>query len=177
MRRILSPEDLEKKRKRTVAILSIIMLALLVLSSLSYAIFSGPGFGTNIQDNNQPGTLSIQYQGVGINLVSTEQEINTVPVNITKTPQDYIGKAIYIDSQNQGILAELGAAFKSFSPNIQQACLGQCPEDFPEKNCSDNLIVWRESAENKVYQQDNCIFIEGDIRAADSFIYNLFTIQ
>jgi hypothetical protein len=36
------------------------------------------------------------------------------------------------------------------------------------------MIVWQKGAENKVYQKDNCVFIEGDMKAADAFLYKIF---
>jgi len=99
--------------------------------------------------------------------------IENIPVDISLTPESYLGGNIYIESDNQGILQELASTIGSFS-RLQEACYGKCEENLPEKTCDDNLIVWKESAENKVYQENNCVFIEGDISAADAFIYKLF---
>ncbi len=178
MRKILSQEELEKKRKRNTAILSIFMLALLLLSTLSYAVFSNPFASVN--EENQPqqtkqpfDKISFQYQGTNIALLSTYLDIENIPIDISLTPESYLGGNIYIESDNQGILQELASSIGSFS-RVQEACYGKCEENLPEKTCNDHLIVWKESAENKVYQDNNCIFIEGDISAADAFIYKLF---
>ena len=179
MRKILSQIELEKKRKRNTAILSIFMLVLLLVSTLSYAVFSNPSASTNEEAQQTQQTklptdkISFQYQGIGINLISTYMSIENIPVDISLTPESYLGGNIYIESDNQGILQELASTIGSFS-RLQEACYGKCEENLPEKTCDDNLIVWKESAENKVYQENNCVFIEGDISAADAFIYKLF---
>ena len=50
--------------------------------------------------------------------------------------------------------------------------------NLPEKECNGdyNFIVIRESEIEKVYSEDNCIFIDGDIKSIDAFIYNIFEI-
>ena len=119
-------------------------------------------------------SINFNYQGRQINLISTYEDIANVPVNITILPQFYSGTILYIDSANQGILQELASTLTGLPSRIQEACYEKCEKNLPEKSCTDNLIVWIESSENKVYQKDNCIFIEGDISSADAFIYKFF---
>ena len=112
-----------------------------------------------------------------MSLLSTYIGIENIPVEISSTPESFIGKKLYISAKNQGVLQELASTIGTFASGMQEACYGKCEENLPEKDCTENLIVWKESAENKVYQQDSCIFIEGDITAADAFIYKLFNAQ
>ena len=177
MRRLETRENIERKNKLRKSILSIIILLLLLISTLGYAFLSN----TNTSENtgNQQGQIdksnriSFSYQGTPINLISTYNDIENISVDTTAIPYDYSGKNLYISSKNQGVLQEIGSALGRFS-RVQEACYLSCTENLPEKNCSDNLIVWRESSVNKVYQNESCIFIEGDIRSADAFIYKLF---
>ncbi len=176
MRKIKTQGELEKKNKRNIAIMSILMLLLLVISSIGFAFISGPGLGSENQDSQEQETslydkISIQYQGTNINLLSSYNDIQNISVDNSINAGPYLGNILYIDAKNNGILQEISSTLGRFSSRVQEVCYGKCQENLPEKNCTENLVVWRESSENKVYQQENCIFIEGDIRAADAFIY------
>lgn len=182
IKRIESREEAERKRKLRVTILSIILLLILVLSTLGYAFFITPDNSTDnnqtppIENNNQNkiGKITFNYQGQQLSLLSTYQEIENIDVNITSTPANYAGKTLYISADNEGILRELASSLGSFSARAQEACYGKCEKDLPEKNCTDNLIVWNQSIDKKVYQKDNCIFIEGNMATVDAFLYKLF---
>lgn len=181
MRKIETMSDIDKRKKRNTIIMSSMMLFLLILSTLSFAFFSKPNSSDQSQtqdeqsqDNKSPlDKISFQYQGNTFNLISTYQNIENVSLDITITPQVYYGKALYIDSKNKGILQEIASTIGTLSIRVQEACYGKCEENLPEKNCTENIIKWEESSENKVYQQDNCVFIEGDMNAVDAFIYSL----
>jgi len=151
------------------------MLSILVLSTLGFAFLSGTdtaNSGINSQQNTSQ--ISFQYQGIQVNLISTYETVSDIPVNISIYPQFYSSGTLYIDSSNQGILQEIGSTVGQLSPKVQEACYGKCERNLPEKDCTTTLIVWKESSDNKVYQKDNCVFIEGDISSADAFIYKLF---
>jgi regulator of sigma D len=60
---------------------------------------------------------------------------------------------------------------------MQEACYGSCERNLPEKNCTENIIIFKDSKENSVTQQDKCVFIEGDLRTVDAYIYKLFELS
>jgi len=62
----------------------------------------------------------------------------------------------------------------AYASRVQEACYGKCDKNLPEKSCNDSLIVFRQNDSEKISQSDNCIFIEGNLRDADAFIYKLF---
>jgi|SRR3989338_6112467 len=174
MRAIETKEKLEKKRKIKVAIISFFMLFIMVLSTIGFAFMSN----NDSADNSQPATnnnnrISFEYANQEITLRSTYDDVKNISTNISSTLLDLNGKNIYVSSKNQGILQEL-SILNLISQRFQEGCYGKCDENLPEKNCTSNLIVWKESLDNKVYQEENCIFIEGDMRAADAFIYSIF---
>ena len=72
---------------------------------------------------------------------------------------------------------EISLSLGRYTGRIQEACYGKCDKDLPEKDCTQNLIVWKDSAENKVYSQGKCVFIEGDLRAVDAFLYKIFELN
>ncbi len=176
MRRLETREDIERKNKLRKSILTIIILLLLLVSTLGYAFLSNSNTSKNNpkDQTDKSDRISFSYQDMPINLISTYNDMENISVNITAILYDYSGKNLYISSKNQGILQEIGSTLGRLSPRVQEACYLSCVENLPEKNCSDNLIVWRESPINKVYQNESCIFIEGDIRSADAFLYRLF---
>lgn len=183
IRPIQTREEIERKKKRNMLILSILMLSILVLSTLGFAFFTAPASQPKNNENIEQtpirlptDKISVQYQGSQIQLLSTYNDIENISVNITITPESYSGKVLYLDIENQGILREVASSIGKFSSRLQEACYGTCERNLPEKNCTalDNLIVWNESQQNTVYQQNNCVFIEGDMRSADAFLYELF---
>ncbi len=187
MRRIETKEENERKRKRNVKILSLTMLFLMVFSTLGFAFIFNPSSNSGVnqdsgeqtqlpQDNvRKTGKINFQYGGQYISLISSYEDVENITVEIDKKPEDYSGSVLYIDAKNQGILQEIAITMGRFSSRMQEACYGVCEENLPERNCTDgNLIVWRESSEGRVYQEDMCVFIEGDMAAADAFIYKLF---
>ncbi len=180
IRKLGNKEELERKKKLKTSIISIILLLILILSTLGFAFFSNPEILSNEGEIKQPPTnqgnnhINLNYQGSQINLLSTYQEIESIPVNINKSIKDYSGITLYIDSKNDRIFREIGTTLGQIASRVQKACYEKCEENIPEKTCKDNLVISLQSSEKKVYQQENCIFIEGDIAAADAFLYKLF---
>ncbi len=173
MRRIESAEEIERKAKRRARLFAVMMLIILVGSTAGYAFFSNIG-DSNIQpnDDNQ-GRWEHTFANQKLYLSNSPSAVENVDVEVSMTINDYAGKSLYIASENTGITTEISSTLGLFVSRTQLACYGKCEENLPEKNCTDNLIVWKSSAENKVYQADKCVFIEGDIRAADAFLYTI----
>jgi hypothetical protein len=64
-----------------------------------------------------------------------------------------------------------------YASRFQEACYGECEKDLPEKDCSEKLIVFRESEVKKVYEEGSCVIIEGDMVAVDAFLYRVLGIS
>lgn len=167
-------EEREQKRKKWI---SFGLLAILVFSSFGYALvtFLGnePDNSGNAEDNGN-GQIKIGEQKY--NLVHTKENVKSVPIEINLSIIDYNGKIVYIDSNNSAASYEITSTLGKYSLKMQEACYGKCERNLPEKNCSSLLISINGSAsnENKVRQEENCVFIEGDLRAVDAFIYRIF---
>ena len=175
MRKVGTEKELEVKKKRTTIYISLFMLGVLVISTIGFSFVSNLGTDDNQPTTNEQvaGKSNVDFEGQTFYLTNSLEESKNVSVEITATLDDYVGKTIYVSSKNSGVTMELFQLFSKYSARIQEACYGSCDEDLPERDCSENLIVWKDSAENKVYQEDKCIFIEGDLRAVDGFIYQL----
>jgi flagellar basal body-associated protein FliL len=181
MRRLETQELVVQKKKKNNLIISIIMLLLLVLSTLGFAFgtYSGSSNSDNnvipAQQNTETGRASLVYNGQTFNLLNSLINIESVPVDITIKPSDYTNGTLYIDSEDQQIIQEIASTLGRIAPNIQRACYKECEENIPEKDCTSTIIVHSSSTENRVYQDNKCIFIEGDLKAADAFLYKILS--
>lgn len=173
----MTAQEAERKQKRTKFILGTILLVIMVLSTAGYAILY------NSDPSSQQGS-GIRFNGVqwivpvnGVDLLFTNSpdSVADVPVDVTVTLSAYTSTPVYVASNSTSVNNELGN-LRYFVPRMQRACYGDCEEDLPVKDCSSNLIVWKDSSENKVYQEQNCVFIEGDLRAVDAFLFDLFEV-
>jgi flagellar basal body-associated protein FliL len=183
MKTIQTEEQREKSRKRNTQIIGIVLAVLMLGSTLGYAfsMFFSSRSAEPIPINStaQPDQpLVITYNGLSFALFSTMQDISIIPVNITRRVSDYAGATIFIASEDDLSRQELAGVLTNYAGRVQQACYGPCAsEDLPEKTCADNLIVVRSSVAQGVSQQQNCIFIDGDINAVDAFLYRLFRLS
>lgn len=183
MKAIQTEEQREKSRKRNTQIIGIVLAVLMLGSTLGYAFsmfFSSraaqPIPLNNTVQPNQP--IVITYNGLSFALLSTMQDISVVPVNMTRRVSDYGGATLFIVSEDDVATQELAGVLTNYAGRVQKACYGPCAsEDLPEKTCADNLIVVRPSVSRGVSQQQNCIFIEGDVKAVDAFLYRLFRLS
>ncbi len=165
VRKISSREEVEKKRKRNVNIISIVMLVLLLGSTAGFAIiYSDEDSEQEISEN----------QEVTLPFGTSVEDAKWVPADIDVLISDYSGKDVYISANESGVTSVIGSAIGQYASRVNEACYGECEKDLPEKNCSENLIVYMEKEENKIYQSENCVFIEGNLRAVDAFLYRIF---
>ncbi|MEK6926826.1 MAG: hypothetical protein AABX11_00185 [Nanoarchaeota archaeon] len=175
----------EAKRGRRNKIVGLFLLLIMVVSSIGYAFLSGDEQASG--SGNQDGTLYEQngmwIGSFGQNQVafsSSPESVKNVSVDVNVTLNDYYQEPLYYVDESNGIYSELSYSLLPFLLRIQPACLNNCTIDAPIKNCSglDNIIVWdKTKTENKVYQNDNCVIMEGDIKAVDAFLYYLFGLN
>lgn len=181
MRKIESSETVEKRSKVRTRWFTIIILGLLVLSSVGYAFFANPDSNTSSNQNgvqNLGGQWGFKYGEQTHYTTYGPDEVKNVSVEIANNLNGYYGQVIYYYVENQALAYEVVSNIQRYTERMQPACYGaNCTEDYPEKTCEDKLIVWTQSNQSKVYQKQNCVFIEGDLKAADAFIYRLFGIN
>lgn len=182
MRAIGSYEEERKRKERTVRNFSIFLLFILVVSSIGYAFISNPSDSASSTGNSDTGVRQLGDRwvfgpaGGEVALSFGPEDTKDVPVNVLMGLEDYVGVPLFLDASDPQVLNELGGALQNYPSRIQEACYGSCTRDLPEKDCSDNMIVWRESENSSVSQNEKCIFIEGDLRAVDAYIYRLFNV-
>lgn len=164
-------------------IISLFILAVLVVSTLGYAFISRPDSGTDTQTNNQDGAIRytgshwiVPINGVELLFTNSPDEVRNISVEGVYSLTKYSGAFVYIVSDNAAIKNEIATTLGRYTSRMQEACYGECEQDLPEKDCSEKLIIWVDSAQNRVYQQENCVFIEGDLQAVDAFLYKVFEV-
>ena len=180
MRKVGTEKYLEEKKKTNAIYIGVFMLGVLVLGTIGYA-FSAYRESTNAnngnQDVNPDGKFGVEFEGQTFYLTNSLEQVKEVPVETTIGLNDYVGKTLYFSVDDQATLYESYQFLSKYSNRLQEACYGSCNKDLPEKNCTENMIIWKESENNKVYQQDKCVFIEGDLRAVDAFLYKIMGLK
>ena len=181
MKKIETEEDRERRNKKNKTIIGLILIVLMVGSTAGYAISLFGGNKEEKTSSNQP-TFNgqywvINYGGKELAFSYSPEEVKQVPINIAFRIGDYQNVPVFIASDSEEIDREIAGIIGLYAERVQKACYGPCNEsELPEKDCSSNLIVWNISEENNVYQQNRCVFIEGDIKAVDAFLYKILNI-
>lgn len=196
MRKIISKEKIEKKRKRNQFILGG-FLVLVMMGSVFGVIVSSFGNNSKTQGNliKVNGINFIDYQGRWIYQDSedsffsfrnlpNETGIGLGEVNSLKNIKEYSGKVFYFYSEDNIVKMQLRENFAQLVLRIQEACpenssnetIEYCIEkDLPIKDCSNNFVIVREDNESRIFTENNCVFIQGDKkdlnRLTDEFIY------
>lgn len=178
IRKILTAEQIEQRNKKRTRILTILMLILLLGSTAGYSFFSG----TKDSSSTSEGIQQVGNQWVlnsnGAQFAFSSSPDSAKEINITSLIYDlnsYSGRPLYISSNSPSATYEISTTLGRFASRVQEACYGNCSLNLPEKDCtSDLLVVYNESdSQNEVYQENNCVFINGNITAVDAFLYKI----
>lgn len=176
LRKIETKDESERKRKRNTLIASIIMISILVFSTAGYFSMDGDESETvsNETVRNVGDYWVANYGEEILRFTNSPDSAKNVSVGFVNGINSYSGKPMYISSDSEIVSYEIGSNLGRYASRVQLACYGVCDRDLPEKNCTDNLIVFNQSEQNKVRQEDKCVFIDGDMRAVDAFLYRIF---
>ncbi|MEK6899363.1 MAG: hypothetical protein AABW79_04680 [Nanoarchaeota archaeon] len=172
MRAIESFEVREKRSKRNRLIMGVLLIGLMVLSTAGYAFYGV----TDASDSNVS-SGGIRYDGSYWIFPSSYSDLylfndptNIVKVNLNNRALNYGGKILYIDSEDSFVREHLALNLGTYFNGVYEACYGPCLRDLPEKDCSEPIIIYRDSSENSIRQEQNCFFINGDTGEVDKFI-------
>lgn len=189
MRQIGKVEDPEKSKKRNVMYMALFMLLTLILSTVGFAFYYNDSANTDVAVNppeGSAGELTIQQQGNRWAVPFRGQYLSfayhpnvSIGLNIElqKDVSDYYGKKLFVDYKKEYIYSEVSETLGRYVLETSKACYGPCAENIPEKTCEDNIIVFNESKIEKIYQKDNCIFIDGDLRTVDAALYKILGLN
>lgn len=193
MRKIKSPADLERIRRRNNILLGLVMIVLLTISTLGYSLMSSDSDSENVAEEGD--FKFVRSDGLWKLAVGNEvfafwnlpSEVSDVDVNLSVELGQYSGQPVYFVNPGEGageVLRNIGG----YVLRYQEACLdptnltmqisGGCEGNLPIKNCDSNLIIFKEGNETKVYNERNCVFIFGDsMKGADAFLYKTLGIN
>lgn len=180
MRRLDSEKEREEKRKRTITIISLILLGIMVISSAGFAFMSSNESPEESQiDPN--GRWVKEVNGKKMSFQYAPEEVQNISVSpFVKKAQTYVNQPIYVSIKNDLISREIASTLGLFASRMQRVCYGECTENLPEKNCSEEsnekVIIWIDSEKQDVSETNGCVFIEGDMRSVDAFLYKIFDV-
>ena len=199
IRKLKSKKDESKRQKRNQLILGIILIVVMVGGTFGIVVNS---FGkedssdTNINYNGQEfyftsnlwytelGNIQVAFKTNPNESLQIEEEINLL--------NSYLNKPLYIYSEDYESKIEFYRNLYNLVERVQDACPDQgnlsadigelnCGEDWPTKNCENNLIIIKESEENKIIQEDNCLIVLGKredlMKMSDSIILKMVGLQ
>lgn len=189
MQKILTKEEKEAKERKSKVIVSLVLAGIMLLSTLGYAFFQ-----TEKQEYKK-----LEYKNT--EFILGEDSLwhwNTDKYSLSSayTPNDVENiSAPYLDllNYNRAILyfshdsdrqavSEISRNMMQIVERMQFACIGNCSEDYPAKDCNnDNIISIKEGGESLIKRENKCIFItakQGEVlKAVDAFIFSLFGLQ
>jgi hypothetical protein len=191
IRKLVSKEVENKKKKHNQLIAGIVMVAVMFFSVLGYSLIGNVNNNGTSEKINYNGLEFTKENGLWSTTIGSYKfSFKYNPNEINKTNSElnllnsYSGQPLYFSSNG----AESEIVRNLFYQNqivqrVQYACVeGEtCIADYPIKNCSDNFIIIRESDNTKVEQQQNCVFIQGEkedlIKLTDSVLFKIIGIQ
>ena len=168
--------ELEEKQKRQKRIGSIVLVCLLLLSTLGFAIGTVVDKGT--QNPGQGAHFNGQYwvySGAGRDYYFSynPSDINFTNVSFNMNLGDIQNKILYLDNPENSASAIIESNLAGWVGRIQPACFGECEFDLPERNCSEPLIVIRNSESESIRQEEMCVFVNGGEMAINAFLYKI----
>ena len=191
MRKIRTKEDHKKSQKKNQIIIGVILIV----------VMFGSVFGiiVNSFDNSNNTQTSVKYNGhtfdysnglwntkvdssYTFSIMNKPDELSNLTYinNTLHGLNSYVGQPLYIASgNNYDSAAEI---FRNLNPVVerfQNACLANetCEGNYPVKDCTNNLIIVKESDLPRIYQDQNCVYIEGNSgdlgKLTDSFLLKI----
>lgn len=187
MNRIRTKEDEDAKKKKSKAIIGFVLIFLMAFSTAGFALYgitddtTTPEIDNTERENPYFNGQYWEYNfGGQVFYFSQKFENTSVNVQVDNNLEGFLGKNIYIDSESELANNLLSLNLDRYASRMQRGCHESCEEDIPEISCEDEdakLIVFEESDEKSVIEQENCVFIKGDLESVDAFLYTIFGVS
>ena len=184
MRKIISQQELDKKRKRNQIILGIFLVFIMFGSVVSFVIPFNTDTET-IEDNQKQ---TIEYNGFEfakqndfwiLNLNDSSFIFKHNPYE-TKNLDFEVSSLDYFQNKPLSVYSENVEAESEVRVNLLQFFSELNFLDTEPKNCEENFIIIKASQNNEIIQKSNCIYINGKsedlIKITDEFIFRLLGI-
>jgi len=192
MRKIISKQEKEKRKRMNQFFAGGILILVITLSTLAYSFtLSEKEKSKRLVYNRFEFVKQGDFWFTKINnfqfsfKFNPEQTENLTAL-IEKDLNDYYNEPLYIYSESFDAEAEIYRNLYQFVLRMQNACLENetCEGNLPTKTCDNNFIIIKEINETEnsgIKQEENCIFIQGEkeelTRLADKFLFEIFRIQ
>jgi len=171
MRKIQTKKRREQRDRRLKMIMGIFTGILLTLSIAGFALTGIESGGNGKAQNTflvynghkfffQDNRWHLFYEGKNFTFENSPKKVEKINSTI-KGINNYYSKPLYIYSKNLNTTSTIYLNMRNIVTRIQPACLNNCSENVPIKTCRDNFIIIKVSNKTRVYQKENCVFIEG----------------
>lgn len=199
MRRLVSQEEREKKRKRNQITIGIILGIVLVMSTLGFALQGALSNNANSGSSSGQGTFSyngFQFtnsNGVWIlgnfvfqNSPADVENLSSAVIGTLNDAKSYQNAPLYIYSEDTTARIEAYANMGNIAQRVQDACPAgaNCTENVPLKTCADNFIIIKASNNSlggSIKQDKGCVYIVGPkkdlVRLTDEFLYKILGVN
>lgn len=194
MRKLISPEEQEKRKRRNQLIIGLVLIGLMVFSSVGFAFSNTSETGTESESLDYNGFIftkkgdywSVTINGYDFITKHNPREVEDISLFGQPSLQNYVGKPLYFVGENGDHFAEIDRNLRDrFVLRVGNACLNNtdCEENYPIKDCTDNIIVYREARNEKeeLYIEDSCVYIissyQNQSRYADAYLFKVLGIK
>ena len=191
MRKIETKEATEKRQTRNKVIIAVIFIGLMVLSTAGFALFSGNGITKKSSKTyndvefktNDNGYWEFKIQGQSFQTSFTPEETESISADAISI-SELSGKPIYFVNSDPASANEILYNIGRYATRYQDVCLKDlnCTNsDNIVKTCDDNLIVFKESDEDSVKRDNNCLFINyspgNEVLVGNRLIFKALGVQ
>lgn len=192
MRKIISKESENSKRRRNQIAIGAILIFVMIFSVLGYSLSSDEKNSNTkiiynkIEFTKESNLWNAQIGSLQFSFKYNPNETGKINSDNINLLNNYKDKPLYIYSED--IDAESEIYRNLFYQNqivqrMQDACPEgeKCENNFPVKNCDNNFIIIKESGSTDISQQENCVFISGKkeelAKLSDRFLFKITGIQ
>ena len=190
LRKIITAEERDRKSKRNMTIISILLASILLLSTAGYFVFDFTNSNSGKIEykgveftQTDYGTWSFNAYGVDFQTRYNPLETLNISVLTSKNFQAYNSQALYLSAnpiEDISVVSyeEILRNFASMLSRYNLACFEEsCGQDYPIKNCEDNMILFKSSNNSRVYDVNGCVTIEyasgEELMVADAFLFKV----
>lgn len=186
MRKIETKEQIDKRNRRNQIIVGVVLIGLLVISTLGYSLMSKDDDSNSgvIEDKGMRFTFYNDFYQLNVDnqlfyFENLPSEVDYLTKNLSLSLQDYYSQPLYIVNPNLQASSVL-SNIERYVLRYQEACLmnSSCNKDLPIKNCNENVLIFEDSVEKEILQEDGCVYIRGNSsEVSDAFVYKVLGIN
>ncbi len=189
IRNIESKKEIEKKQRKNRIIIGGILIFIMLGSTFGIIVDS---FGSNseVEKTEYNGYKFVYENGFWTTTIGNYKFIFKYnPTQVEKIDSklrdlnSYSAVPVYINSEDYISEVEIYRNLGNIVGRFQGACLEErgCEENWPIKDCSSNFIIIRKANESNIYQDENCVFIEGKegnlTQLTDEFLFKIIGVE